>query len=115
MWHDPDRVTTGGDGDGVERRRRGGEGNGVNALGSDELGRAHTLAELGSDAQTLAELESDELGRAQTLAAGLLVIKRLITDVSDMGHITDGSIMEPSVICLKFYVLSIYIIVYIFT
>ena len=51
-----------GDGDGVERRRRGGEGNGVNALGSDELGRAHTLAELGSDAQTLAELGSDELG-----------------------------------------------------
>ena len=92
MWHDPDRVTTGGDGDGVERRRRGGEGNGVNALGSDELGRA----------QTLAELESDELGWAQTLAAGPLVIKRLITDGSIMEPsviiITDGSIIEPSVI-----------------
>ena len=68
MWHDPNNaqdttivrvscavqsgVTTGGDGDGVGRRRRrgrGGEGNGLNALGSDKLGRAQTLAELGSD------------------------------------------------------------------
>ena len=61
-------------------------------LGSDELGRAQTLVELGSD----------ELGRAQTLAAGPLVIKRLITDGSIMEPsviiITDGSIMEPSVI-----------------
>ena len=94
MWHDPDGVTTGGDGDGVERRRRGGEGNGVNALGSDELGRAHTLAELGSDAQTLAELGSDELGWAQTLAAGLLVIKRLITDGSIMEQFYYGTVCE---------------------